>query len=182
MYRCNKIQQRLGLLYKKPVIKMLLTVTFYLGIFLLAWQYRDSKLIDSKQAPIHNLISTQQSLVTIPDGEKTTLVYFFAPWCKVCHLSMTNFNDIAMDEDYSDIRFIAIAQDWASTADVNNFIQDKSITTQVVYGTEDSKNSYKINGYPTYYLIDKNGQVLAGSYGYSSLLGMKAFLALHTSN
>jgi thioredoxin-related protein len=169
------------MLYEKRITRGLLTLLLYSLIFFFAWQYRESKLINEEIAPVHNLVSIHQNLLRVPSEEQATLLYFFAPWCKICHLSMDNINDIAEDEDYRNIQMVAVAQDWTSIEKVNEFILDKSITTQVVLGTEESKYSYQIKGYPTYYLIDKKGQIVAGSFGYSSLIGMKAFLALHAS-
>jgi hypothetical protein len=40
-------------------------------------------------------------------------------------------------------------------------------------GHEGLKQQFKIQGYPTYYILDEQQKVLAKSYGYSIALGLK---------
>ena len=101
--------------------------------------------------------------------EKQTLVYFFAPWCNICSLSIGNLEYLNAEN----INIVTVAMDYQSVEEVQNFVENNQVNNSVLLGTHDLKRTFKINGYPTYYVINKKSQVISSSYGYSSALGLK---------
>ena len=103
------------------------------------------------------------------ENDKQTLVYFFAPWCKVCHLSIGNLEYL----DESNVNIVRIALDYESISDVEDFVQTHEINSQIMLGNAAVKHKFKVSAYPTYYLLDENQQVIGGSKGYSTAAGLK---------
>jgi thiol-disulfide isomerase/thioredoxin len=134
------------------------------------WQSRNMLDVDSK-------ISLDKQLLVGLDGQvsaliksdKTSLIYFFAPWCKVCSLSIGNLEYL----DPEKINIVRVALDYSNVQEVQDFAIKHNISSQILLGHEGLKQQFKIQGYPTYYIMDDQQKVLAKSYGYSTSLGLK---------
>ncbi|NQZ32379.1 MAG: TlpA family protein disulfide reductase [Oceanospirillaceae bacterium] len=96
-----------------------------------------------------------------------TLIYFFAPWCGTCKLSMSNLEAVS-----SDIRTVAVALDYQHQTEVADFIENIEVKVPVLLGNADIASTYKVSAYPSYYVIGANGKILDRSMGYSSLAGL----------
>lgn len=161
----NKIKQvrwRIWLRDGVVLLVVMLAVT--------AWQSRNMLDVDSQ------VITGQQLLVGL-DGktgsltavDKPTLIYFFAPWCQVCSLSIGNLGYL----DESKVNIVRVALDYASIEEVEEFAKQHNISEQVLLGHNSLKQQFQIQGYPTYYILDEKQKVVAKSYGYSTALGLK---------
>jgi len=106
------------------------------------------------------------------NSSERTLVYFFAPWCKICHLSIGNLNILREQIDQSKLAIIIVALDWKTKEEVTDFINEHELDFPVLLGNQRWQQEYKIKGFPSYYVLDKKGDVLSRSMGYSSALGM----------
>jgi thiol-disulfide isomerase/thioredoxin len=134
------------------------------------WQSRNMLDVDSK-------ISLDKQLLVGLDGQvsaliksdKTSLIYFFAPWCKVCSLSIGNLEYL----DPEKINIVRVVLDYSNVQEVQDFAIKHNISSQILLGHEGLKQQFKIQGYPTYYVMDDQQKVLAKSYGYSTSLGLK---------
>lgn len=103
---------------------------------------------------------------------KKILVYFFAPWCQVCRLSAGNLQSI---EGWfgPDVAVLAVALDYSKVSEVTAFVSETGLpSTAVVLGSEAIQSAYRVEAYPTYYVIDKDGSVSGHSVGYATLAGM----------
>ena len=135
-----------------------------------AWQSRHLLALDS------HLSLTQQNLVGL-DGQTTsfiknhkpTLIYFFAPWCQVCALSMGNLAYLDSDK----VNIVSIAMDYSDSKEVQHFVDRHNLSIPVLLGHDGLKQQFKIQGYPTYYMVDKDHKVIGKAYGYSTALGLK---------
>ncbi len=134
------------------------------------WQSRNMLDVESK-------ISLDKQLLVGLDGQvsaliksdKTSLIYFFAPWCKVCSLSIGNLEYL----DPEKINIVRVVLDYSNVQEVQDFAIKHNISSQILLGHEGLKQQFKIQGYPTYYIMDDQQKVLAKSYGYSTALGLK---------
>lgn len=101
---------------------------------------------------------------------KTTILYFFAPWCQVCHASIGNLQ--ALYQKNEQIEVIAIALDFTSSKEVMKFTSKHQLTFPIVLGNEAIKQAFEISGYPSYYVLSEENLIIAKSMGYSSELGL----------
>lgn len=137
------------------------------GVYL--WQTRDlldtGNQVNTTALP---LLAGGSAPIVEAQG-KPTLVYFFAPWCQICSLSIGNLDDL----DAEQITIKKVAMDYASLENVWQFVKDHDVQGDVLLGHEGLKQQFRVYGYPTYYILDKDGKVLARDMGYSSGLGLK---------
>mgnify|MGYP000414985641 CR=1 FL=1 len=108
--------------------------------------------------------------VNVHSTGKTTVVYFFAPWCQICHASIGNLQSLYEKNDHLDV--IAVVMDYTSIDEVSKFTQQHQLTFPIALGNEEIKKQFKITGYPSYYIIDEQNTVTGRSLGYSSELGL----------
>jgi thiol-disulfide isomerase/thioredoxin len=135
-----------------------------------AWQTKDMLGTDgSVEVAATVLPSLAGNTMPLTENGKPTLVYFFAPWCNICKLSIGNLEGVNSDK----FNIVTVALDYDSIEAVESFAQEQDLTVPVLLGTQDLKQRFKIKGYPSYYLLDENRKVVSKSYGYSSTLGMK---------
>lgn len=142
-------------------------------ITLLNWQSRNM-LATETAVPLSamtfsSLVGEDISLTT---NNKPWLIYFFAPWCSICGLSIDNVETVSKD----DYNLLFVALDYQSVANVKAFVKQHSMTGDVVLGNNSHRQIFRVDGYPSYYVFDKNGVIKAKHRGYSTTLG----LTLHT--
>lgn len=145
----------------------LLLVVALAGIYL--WQTKDLLDKGSQVSTTALPLLAGGSAPIVEKQEKPTLIYFFAPWCQVCSVSIGNLDDL----DTSRINIKKVAMDYASLENVWQFVKEHQVQGEVLLGHEGLKQQFRVYGYPTYYILDKDGKVLARDMGYSSGLGLK---------
>ncbi len=101
---------------------------------------------------------------------KKTVIYFFAPWCSICNMSIENLQAIYQANENIDV--IAIGLDYRDNSEIEAFVARHQLTFPIAFGNEEVKRAYQINAYPSYYVVDSNNQVIAKSMGYSSEFGL----------
>lgn len=160
---------------------MLRSLSIQFLIFFVAFQalslLRETSMLSTDTALTSLTTTDDLSLPTVmgeqvsllPQG-KTTVLYFFAPWCQVCHASIANLQ--ALYQKNREIDVIAIALDYKDHSEVMKFIKRHQLTFPVALGSEKIKNTFAITGYPSYYIIDASGIIESKSLGYSSELGL----------
>lgn len=101
-------------------------------------------------------------------------MYFFAPWCDVCRVSIRNLDAIHMWLPEVDV--YAVALDYESKNEVLKFVQEIGVTSKVAFGSPEVRDTWNITGYPSYVIIGQDQRIRAASIGYSSQAGMLARL------
>ena len=134
------------------------------------WQTKD--MLDSSGSVVvaqQNLVSLNKEVLPLLDKNKTNLIYFFAPWCTICSLSIGNLEYL----DANKVNVVVIALDYASVEEVSQFVTEHEVSSTVLLGHADLKSQFQIQGYPSYYLVDENQVITSRSIGYSTALGLK---------
>ncbi|MEH6473385.1 MAG: redoxin domain-containing protein [Halopseudomonas sp.] len=146
-------------------------LTLWVGISY--WQ-QNNLIQDRALAPVFTLNSLSGDEVALGDIQsKHTLLYFFAPWCSICKLSIGNLNKLNADES---LAVVAVALNYDSSAEVAEFAGGEELAVPVLLGTHQTLSDYRIEMFPTYYVLDEQKRVISKSVGYSTELGMKARL------
>lgn len=114
-------------------------------------------------------LSGTSSSLQWPAAHDKTLVYFFAPWCSVCRISMPGLNTLP---DNQSVRVIAIALDYETREEVSRFVNEVGFKQEVLMGNSDIRNQFNITGYPSYYVLDREGKVIHQDRGMSTPPGL----------
>jgi len=154
--------------------RWLMNVLLILAIFLVvtAWQGRN---LISKQtpAPSFRLPALSGPPVALEDLRgRRVLLYFFAPWCKVCDLSISNLNWVRKLWDEESVSIFAVALSYKELQSVEAFLERKALSVPVLLGTQELLNSYRISAFPTVYVLNESGNIDGSTVGYSSTLGL----------
>jgi len=108
--------------------------------------------------------------ISLNSQGKNTIIYFFAPWCQVCHISIGNLQALYEKNDNLDV--IAVVMDYSNIDEVMAFTKQHQLTFPIALGNEKIKHAFSISGYPSYYVINEENSIIGKSMGYSSELGL----------
>ncbi|WP_053084537.1 thioredoxin-like domain-containing protein [Catenovulum maritimum] len=128
------------------------------------------KNIEDSQIELIEITGLKKQVFDFKQRETDTLVYFFAPWCSVCHLSIDNLEAVHNDQNTTQI--IAIALDYQSETEVRDFIAQHELSFPVYLGNEEVKQKFKISAYPSYYVVTNQAEVRSKVAGYTTELGI----------
>ena len=157
---------------RKKFFKSLKEVALVVVVLFLITSWQERGLLDtdgSEQVEQQVLVSLSGHTEPLITEGKRTLVYFFAPWCSVCELSISNLNELESDT----LDVVRVALDYQTANEVARFVRRADVQGRVLLGTEQQKQRFNVPGYPTYYILDEQSKVVASSFGYSSGLGVK---------
>ncbi len=155
------------------IIQILIFFVVFQGISFL----RETSMLstDIKINATSNLLFTKVptlmgETVSLNSQGKKTILYFFAPWCQVCHVSIGNLQALYEKNEHIDV--IAVAMDYINVNEVMDFTKQHQLTIPIALGNEDIKHAFSISAYPSYYVINEENSIIGKSMGYSSGLGL----------
>jgi peroxiredoxin len=99
------------------------------------------------------------------------IVYFFAPWCRVCRASIDNLDDLVAGGQVAWGTVVAL--DYGDTQEVREFIERAEVSLPVLLGRPGTAADWSVRAFPTYYVVDAAGRIHSRSVGYSTYLGMR---------
>lgn len=138
------------------------------------WQQRDLLGSNGEMAPSTRLFDMQGKMHDIAEQKgRKTIVYFFAPWCSVCHASIGNLQNLREDRSEDELAIYAIALSWDKYEEVEEFVSRHELTIPVLLGDNFTAQDWKIRGFPTYYVLDSEGRIIERDMGYSTEIGLK---------
>lgn len=155
------------------VRNILIQVVVFALIFNVLSYFKELPMLDKgtelavEQIVLFDLKESQQPLF---ETGKTQIIYFFAPWCQICHASISNLQSIYLDKPEISIK--AIALDYASVNEIRQFSSQHDLSFPILLGDSELKKRFKIQGYPSYYVLNERGEVKSKSLGYSTELGL----------
>ncbi len=154
--------------------RWLLNGAIIIAVFLAvsAWQGKD--LVPNQvPAPLFKLQTLSGDLVALEEFKgKRVLLYFFAPWCKICDLSIGNLNWVRKLRSEDSTELLAVALSYDDMQSVKSFQERNTLDVPVLLGTHDMLSSYRIRAFPTVYTVNKSGEVDGSTVGYATTLGL----------
>jgi len=135
------------------------------------WQTRD--LPDDDHTPPLELAwldDMRADTVMVPG--QVGVVYFFAPWCFYCRKSIDNLDDLVASGKLAWARVVAL--EYGDLNEVREFIKETGVDLPVLLGGPKTSSDWSIRGFPTYFVIDEDGQIASRSVGYSTRIGLEA--------
>ena len=154
--------------------RWLLNGAIIIAVFLAvsAWQGKD--LVSNQvPAPSYRLPAISGDSVALEDFQgKRVLLYFFAPWCKICDFSIGNLNWVRKLRSEDSAALLAVALSYDDLQSVNSFVERNPLDVPVLLGTPELFKSYRIRAFPTVYTVNKSGEIDGSTVGYATTLGL----------
>ena len=157
--------------YGTYAVEALALVAIFIGIS--AYQARHLLATEGQLAPALNaatLQGTRYDLAEIKD--RPVLIYFFAPWCPYCSASASNLVRLREWRDAEALEILIVALDWESAEQIQAYADKHALNMPVLLGDALVARDWKIVGFPTYYVLDSEHQVVSRDFGYSTQLGL----------
>ncbi len=158
--------------YKPWLLQLILFVLFLIAISW--WQTKDMYASNKPLAQTEiSLPNTKGELISyqFDNQQNQTLIYFFATWCGICHLSINNLESVYQSKP-DNLEIVVIALDWQSINEVEDFVKEHDVSVPILLGTGQTQQAFKITAYPSYYLISEKATILSKDSGYSTELGL----------
>ena len=154
--------------------RWLLNGAIIIAVFLAvsAWQGKD--LVSNQvPAPLFKLPTLSGDLVALEEFKgKRVLLYFFAPWCKICDLSIGNLNWVRNLRSEDSTALLAVALSYDDLQSVKSFQERNTLDVPVLLGKHEMLNSYRIRAFPTVYTVNKSGEIDGSTVGYATTFGL----------
>ena len=153
----------------------LLNAVLFAAVFLAATAFTTRNMLSANGAPAPDLggPTLAGDMYELERAKaKPVLVYFFAPWCKICGAAADNLVRLRRWRDSEDLEIVAVALDWSSIDDVRAYAERHELNVPVVLGGTDIARRWQIYGFPSYYVLDGDHRVARRDTGYSSQFGL----------
>lgn len=134
-----------------------------------AWQTRDLPIDQAAPRTVLPLLGGQGVGPAVQEG-KAGIVYFFAPWCGICRVSIGNLDELVAEGRVAWATVVAL--DYQQADEVREFIDKTGVSLPVLMGDAQTARDWSIGAFPTYYVIDAEGRISSRSVGYSTTPGM----------
>ncbi len=126
-------------------------------------------------APDFTVLDYDGNEVKLSDFKgKPVVINFWATWCYYCKEEMPDFN--AAFKKYPDVEFLMInaTDGYQETVEsAKRYIEEEAFDFNIYFDTEfEAVNAYYVNGYPSTFFIDKEGNLVTyanGMLDYESL-------------
>jgi len=154
---------------------LLLNAGLFVAVFLVATAYQSRNMLDTgdQSAPALRGTTLAGKPYDLADAEsRPALVYFFAPWCKVCAASAGNLTRLRRWRDASELEMIAVALDWDTAEEVRAYAERHELDITVVLGDANVARNWQIYAFPSYYVLNSEHRITRRDVGYSSQLGL----------
>jgi len=152
-----------------------LNVLFFVAVFVgvSAFQARNMLSTSGTEAPaLSGLLLHGGSYDIATAGDRPTLIYFFAPWCNICAASSDNLTRLRRLRADESLEILAVALDWQDAEEVSRYVDRHEIDLPVVLGDAKVARDWHVYAFPTYYVLDSDGQIRRRDLGYSSQFGL----------
>ena len=152
-----------------------LNVAFFAAVFVAVsmFQSRNMLAAGGEAAPDLLGITLDGEVYRLSEAEgRPVLVYFFAPWCKVCAASADNLVRLRRWRDDDELEILAVALDWQDADEVRDYAERHGLNVNVVLGDATVAGAWRVQAFPSYYVLDSRHRVLRRDIGYSTQLGL----------
>jgi thioredoxin-related protein len=164
-------KKRLGR-YGRLLLNALLFVAIFLGVS--AFQARNMLSASGTVAPAlaGPLLRGGSYDLAAAAGERAALVYFFAPWCRICGASADNLVRLRRLREEESLEILAVVLDWRDLAEVRAYVNRHELEVPVLLGDSNIARDWRVQAFPTYYVLDGKQRIHHRDLGYSTQIGL----------
>lgn len=157
--------------WKRLILEALVFIVIVAGIQ--AWRARDLLPAGERSSlPGFELVDLQGRRWSSAElAGKPAVLYFFAPWCSVCAASSPQLRWFDRWRG-TDVRLVLVGLDWADAGELRDYATRHRLSMPVLIGDGATGAAFRIRGYPTYYVIDRDGRVARRDVGFTTLPGL----------
>ena len=155
-------------------------IAFFVVVFGAISYFQTSHHVESGvEAPLFSLTTLDGETINSADLRgKPAVLFFWAPWCSVCKADAHNIS--ALREAVGDeTNIVSIALSYESIEDVKKFVDENDVTGPVLLGHRATSDAFKVDSFPTVYILDQDGEVASSVVGYTTEIGLRARLLTH---
>ncbi len=161
--------------FLKKLLSFSLNVLFFIAVFVAASTFQARNMLSASDTPAPALtgpLLRGGSYDIATTGERPALVYFFAPWCKICAASSDNLTRLRQWRDEESLEILAVALDWQDRDEVLEYVNRHDIDLPVVLGDRRIAEEWRVQAFPTYYVVDSERRIRRRDLGYSTQFGL----------
>lgn len=159
----------------RKVRSLLLNAALVVAVFAIAATYQSRNMLATggQAAPGLTGVTLAGEPYDLEDARsRPALVYFFAPWCRICAASAGNLNRLRRWRDEASLEVVAVALDWRDAEEVRAYVERHGLDVTVVLGGAEVARQWQIYAFPSYYVLDSEHRIARRDIGYSSQLGL----------
>jgi thiol-disulfide isomerase/thioredoxin len=154
---------------------LLLLAIFLVGVAI--WQTRGHLVAGSPVATATFRTLDGQPVQLASFRGRPTALAFWAPWCSICKLESRNLSwaaRLAGDRG----RVVSVAASFDDVREVRAYMAEQGVDYPVLLGDEQALRDFRVDAFPTVYLLDAEGRVTGSVTGYTTTVGLLARLLL----
>jgi thiol-disulfide isomerase/thioredoxin len=123
-------------------------------------------------APSYTFTSLAQAPVTLASfAGKPTLLAVWAPWCGVCKAESGNVSRArAWLGERANV--VSVATAFNDVSEVQRYMSAQGVDYPVVLAQDDFQRLMHIDAFPTVFVLDSQGRIVASMQGYTTTLGL----------
>ena len=162
-------------LHFAKIRSFVLNAVLLVAVFIVvaAFQSRNMLATDGQQAPALRGATLDGKIYDLADADgRPALIYFFAPWCKFCAASADNLSRLRRWRDEDDIEIIAVGLDWSTPQEIHEYAERHDLNVTVVIGDTNVARQWRVQAFPSYYVLDRNHRLVRRDIGYSTQFGL----------
>lgn len=152
--------------YWRWIRELALVLVVFFGIR--AYQQRN---LPSGPAPALTGTTLDGAAVSLADYRgKPVLLHFWATWCGVCRAEQHNLDALARD-----LPVLSIASQSGTPSEVARYVREHAMKPRVVVDESNAlTKSFRVNVFPTTFVLDGEGDIRHVEVGYTTELGLRA--------
>ena len=137
------------------------------------WQTRNM-VGTGENAPKLSLTDLDGNRLSLSDSDGIPVVlYFFAPWCSVCHATSHNINALSDAYTPDELKIFAVGLGWETSDDLRRFSEKHALKVPVLIGDKKTQAAYRISSFPSVYILDREHRISYRIVGYTTELGLR---------
>lgn len=149
--------------YAKEIVYFILFMTIIANLM----SVYKSQDLNSEPLQLTSLTLLDNSVYNFKEN-RPVLIHFWATWCPTCKLEASNINYISKH-----FNVVTIAVNSGSTQEIQKFLTENEYTFLVNNDAQSIlSQKFKIAGFPTTFIYDKDRKLIFSEVGYTSIVGL----------